>query len=181
MAVISVDAYGQVRRATPQRRSFRQRNAVTSFHVATDKTPTEFGYELLKLMEAAGLWPAGLARAAGTGASTISRLIYGGVDKPDSNTLERIARALVEATLPRGATRPDTETAVAEMHNKLLHAAGYRIGAAPETRQLHPLALELDQMIGDGTPLPAADVEFLAVMTDRLMDPYRRKFRKRAG
>lgn len=181
MAVISVDAIGLVRRVTPQRRSFRERNAVASHHVGNQKQATEFGYELLKLMAEAGLKSAQLARAAGTSGSTITRLIYGGVERPDSETLSRIARALVGATLPPTATSLDVEQAVADLHSRLLHAAGYRIGAAPPPKASHPLAVELQQMIGDGTPLPQEDVHFLEQMVDRLIDPYRRKLRRRAG
>ncbi|GAA2346482.1 hypothetical protein GCM10010170_033240 [Dactylosporangium salmoneum] len=149
--------------------------------MATDKQPTEFGYELLKLMGTAGLRPAGLARAANTSGSTITRLIYGGVERPDSNTLHRIARALIEATSPPGLPSAEAEEAVNELHNNLLHAAGYRIGAAPPPAPVHRLAVELNQMIGAGTPLTAEEVKFLEFMADQLMEPYRAKLRKRAS
>lgn len=182
MAVISMDALDQaVRRATPRRNAFQRRNAVASLRVGNDKQPTEFGYRLLKLMSDAGLKPAQLARAAGTSGSTITRLVYGGVGRPDSDTLGKVARALVEAELPAGTPPGDLSTAVEDKHNELLHAAGYRIGAAPAPPATHRYAVELDQMIGAGTPLSDEDVRFLEVMVDRLMDPYRRKLRRRTG
>jgi transcriptional regulator with XRE-family HTH domain len=146
--------------------------------VATDKTPTEFGFQLLKLMTDVGLRPTHLARAAGIGGSTLSRYIYGEVDRPDSATLARIARALVVSGNTPAIER---ETAVEQLHNRLLHAAGYRIGDAPPARTQHPLVVELDQMIGEGTPLTDAEIKFLEEMVGRLVDPYRRKIRKRTG
>lgn len=181
MTVISVDAFGQGRSVTPQRRSFQPRNAVASLHVGNTKQPTEFGYELLKLMSGAGLKSAQLARAAGTSGSTITRLIYGGVGRPDADTLGRLARAIVSAALPSTATPLEIEDAVKDLHNQLLHAAGYRLGTAPAPPTLHRYAIELNQMIGPDSPLPQADVEFLETMADRLMDPYRRKLRRRTG
>lgn len=169
------------RRIPRQRVPFRARNAVASLRVGTNKQPTEFGYQLLKLIADAGLKPASLARAAGTSGSTITRLVYGGVGRPDSDTLERLARALAHATLAPTATPTDVEEAVKDLHNQLLHGAGYRLGAAPPSPGLHRYAAEVNQMIGPSSPLPPEDVEFLEVMIDRLIDPYRRKLRRRTG
>lgn len=177
MAVISMDANDRAGRRAPRRRTFHKWNAVASRGVANDKRPTEFGYALLALMNDVDFKSAQLARAADVSPSTVTRLIYGGVGRPDSDTLGRIARALVEAG-PRVAN-PDQ--LIEDVHNKLLHAAGYRIGAAPPPVAAHPLVVELQQMIGDGTPLDEGDVRFLAEMVDRLVEPYRRKVRRRSA
>jgi transcriptional regulator with XRE-family HTH domain len=145
--------------------------------VANDKRPTEFGYHLLSEMSAVGLKPAQLARLADTSGSTITRLVYGGVSRPDSDTLAKLARALIQA----GPEVVDFDKAVEDKHNDLLHAAGYRLGVAPPPVVLHPLVVELQQMIGEGSPLVAGDVHYLTDMVDRLVEPYRRKTRRRSA
>lgn len=120
--------------------------------------------------------PAPLARDAGVSPSTISRLVYGGVDRPDPDTLGLLAAALVRA---RGPEDPEEQAkAIQDKHDELFRAAGYRV-AEMQLREIHPLARELDQMVGEGTPLDAADVAYLSDMVERLVKPYRAKVRRR--
>lgn len=178
MAVISMDAKDQAVRIPRQRSPFQGGNAVTSDHVGTAKQPTELGYEILRLMGETGLRQAGLSKASGLGSSTISRVIYGEVERPDNRTLTRIAQAFVAAA---GTPPGEVDTATEELHGRLMAAAGYRVGALPSARTQHPLAMELDRMIGEGTPLNADEIRFLEEMIGRLVAPYRRKLRHRAG
>lgn len=147
-------------------KSFRVRNA--PIDRPDDRAPTEFGYHLLRERDAAGYRSnADLARAAGLGTATVSRLIYGGVGRPDTETLRKLAEALAPATPKTGRT--DRVTA---KHNELLHAAGYRIGDPPTARPLHPRALELDMILDPNGPLSDADREAVEMLSARLHAPY---------
>src|ERR1043165_663925 len=103
MAAISMDVSDRAsRRGGSDMRVPRQRSAVLLFRVGntrTDKKPTEFGYRLLSEMRDAGLKAAARDRNANVSPSTVTRLIYGGVVTPDTDTLDRIAAALVDAQL----------------------------------------------------------------------------------
>lgn len=182
MAVISMDATDRATRRVPrQRDGFQRRNAVVSLRVGNDKQPTEFGYHLLRLMSEAGVRPADIARGADVSGSTLTRYIYGGSKRPDSETLGRIAQALVRAQINHGHDVGDFTAAVENRHNDLLFAAGHRVGVAVEVPPMHPYAIELNQLIGDGTPLSDDDVKFIETMYDRIVAPYRTKIRKRSG
>lgn len=185
MAVISMDANDRAdSRRPPRQRSFRQRNAVASDRVGSNREPTGFGKVLLEEMNAAGLTRAELARRAGTGASTITRIILGEVQQPDDATLARLARALVEARTVPGTSIADLGEAVGAMHDKLMLAAGYRSSAVrpvPDAASAHPLVIDLQRLIGADSPLPADDVRYLEDMITRLVDPYRSKLRKRSA
>ncbi len=173
------------RRTTSKRKlvvSFHMRNAPDGRHAGQPpSTPTEFGYHLMRLINAAG-YPsnAAFARAAGVSGSTLNRVINGGVERPDADTLAKLADALVPTSPKTG--RADR---VAEVHTELLWAAGYRIGDAPAARQLDPHALEIDQMLDPASPLPERDRTALRLLLDSLLPPYReamlRARRKRTG
>ena len=51
--------------------------------------------------------------------------------------------------------------------------------AAPVT--LHPLASELSRILADDSPISSEDRQALANVLDRLLDPYRRQFRRRTS
>lgn len=126
---------------------------------STDRQPTEFGWFLLRAIAAAGFTRhAHVARAAEIGGATLSRLIYGGVDQPKVEVLDRLADAL-------GVDRAEMRT-----------QGGYSMPR--DGRRLHPRALELDQMLGEGTPLSPEEQRYLDDMTDRLMAPYRGRIRR---
>ncbi len=152
-----------------------------SLRVGNDKQPTEFGYHLLRLMAEAGVRSADVARGANISGSTMTRYLYGGSKRPDSETLGRIAQALVRAQINRGMDVGNFADAVEDRHNDLLHAAGHRVGVAVEAPPMHPKAIELNQLIGEGTPLPDADRRYIEDMYDRLVAPYLTKIRKRSG
>jgi transcriptional regulator with XRE-family HTH domain len=129
------------------------------------REPTPFGRYIMDLMISADLQrQVDLARAAGTTESTISRLIYSpGI--PDSDTLRKIAQPLRVS------------------HSDLLlraHDAEPDSGVPQRpVPTLHPLAIEINRMLADGSPLDPADREALAVILDRLIQPYRAQMRRR--
>ncbi|MGI5245038.1 helix-turn-helix domain-containing protein [Dactylosporangium sp. CA-139066] len=140
------------------------------------KTPTEFGFALLRAMAAAGYTKqAPFARDAGLAGSTLNRLIYGGVERPTSETLLQIAKALVPAD---AGTSEQVREMVNAKHAELLVAAGYAVGGAV-ARVLDPLATELDDLLDEGSHLSDDDRTYIRNMVDRVIDPYRRRARRR--
>jgi transcriptional regulator with XRE-family HTH domain len=131
-------------------------------------------------MRDAGLKAAALARTANVSPSTVTRLIYGGVANPDTDTLGRIAAALIDAQLDPRTASVDRDTAVAAKHGALLAAAGHHTGVDADPAVYDPLVLELQRMIGSDSPLSREDIEFLRAMTSRLIDPYRSQLQKRS-
>jgi transcriptional regulator with XRE-family HTH domain len=164
MAVISLNGEDLPVRRRPRAYRVRSvgRNGLESFPVENGeesatgekRKPTELGWVVLSAMTAAGFRrQAQLARAAEVAPSTISRLIYGGVDIPEERVLAKVAEALgIDA---------------AELKAK----AGYSISG--NARQIDPLALELDQLIGEGSPLPPERRDALRALVDRVMEPDR--------
>lgn len=155
--------------------AFHQRN-VKSSTVETErrKTPTPLGYHVLRLMSEVGhrkVEP--FAKVAGIGGSTLHRILYTADLRPDPDTLLRIATAIADA-----GTESRT---VDQIHQGLLSAAGYRIGGAVASRTLDPLALEIDDLLGEGSTLDQTDRDLLRTMIDRLIEPHRRRGRRRAG
>lgn len=184
MALISMDANDHAPSQQPARRVVPlQRNPLVSFRVENaQKQPTQLGYLLLQEMAGLGIKAAGLARTANVAPSTITRLIYGGVDRPDEDTLERIARAFAGLAAPAVIDAADLERAVRTKLATLKQAAGYGVdGTAEPARRMHRLSAELDLMIGEGSPLDPRDVEFIETMVDRLIETYRRKMRRRTA
>lgn len=176
MAVISVDAKDH---SANRRPAFHQRN-VKSSGVETErrKTPSPLGYHVLRLMNEVGhrkVEP--FAKLAGIGGSTLHRILYNADLRPDPDTLLRVARALARA----GAQADGETRTVEEIHQELLSAAGYRIGAGVVSQTLDPLASEINDLLGDGSILAETDRDLLRTMIDRLIEPHRRRGRRRAG
>jgi transcriptional regulator with XRE-family HTH domain len=108
-----------------------------------------------------------LARRAKVSPASVSRWLRE-PGRPDADSLRRLAEAL------------DTD------YDDLLAAAGYGrpsadIGEALAglRPQVDPLAAELSAMLDPGSALGDDDRVFLQHMVDRLIDPYRRKMRRR--
>lgn len=140
------------------------------------KQPTEFGVRLLTEMRNANLRAAGLARAADVSPSTITRLIYGGVDRPDEATIGKIAQALAYAI-----AGPTADPALVEAkRQELLQASGHQPGMAA-MMTFDSDVVEYQLMIGPGTLLDPDEVAFLRTMHRRLIEPYRKKMGWRAG
>jgi transcriptional regulator with XRE-family HTH domain len=143
---------------------------VDSFHMRKGADePTKFGYYVLAKMaeHEPPLSQADLARLAGVGQATISRWILS-PGRPNSEKLRLLAEAL------------DVDYEV------LMTIAGYGKPSGEVTTALeglrpdvHPLAAEFSSMLDQGSPLPAADRDFLQHTIDRLIDPYRRQMRRR--
>jgi hypothetical protein len=101
----------------------------------------------------------------GLSGSTVSRLIYSDDIKPDTGTLTLLAEVL----------KLDANELVL-----FVHGSGESSAAVLDSvRPLHIRAAELDQMLADGSPLSVAERQFLDDMVNQLMDPYRKKMRRK--
>ncbi|GAA2347154.1 helix-turn-helix domain-containing protein [Dactylosporangium salmoneum] len=117
------------------------------------RTPTDFGAYLLGRMSTKGMQrQVDLARAAGVGDATISRLIYSSEFTPDVRTLERIAEAL-------GVPATDL--------------VARRMGDLQPPKVLPPVLVELAAMLDPESPLPAEDRRRLESMLELLADANR--------
>lgn len=129
--------------------------------------PHGFGAYLREAIQAGGFTtPTQFARAAGTDPSVVLRWISG-EQRPTIRSIERIAPLL-------GKT----------INEMVLAAYPDQLGvdpapAAPVT--LHPLASELSRILADDSPISSEDRQALANVLDRLLDPYRRQFRRRTS
>jgi transcriptional regulator with XRE-family HTH domain len=129
-----------------------------------DRQPTRFGWYLLGAMDDAGFDRAtSLAEAMGTSRSNVSRWIYDDI-RPTTDTCRALAAIL------------------GREYVEVLEFAGHGTPTGtPSPRPMDPLAMELDQMIGVGSPLPDEEQQYLRDMTERLISPYRRKTRRRSA
>lgn len=131
--------------------------------------PTEFGNWLLVQMANAGLTQSELARQTGLAQATISRWIYH-PGRPDPDKLNQLARALGVNAL--------------ELHRRAGHLApeaNERPGKVVSAEPLNwpPIAAEIRAMLADDSPIGATDRDALATILDRVIDPYRRRMRRR--
>ncbi len=127
-----------------------------------ERTPTQFGLYLLRAMANAGYSnPSRFARAAGRDPSVVHRWIYG-ITVPTAKALAEVAPTLgvPEADLIAAAFSSDPDDTVPRDH-------------VPQ------VAAELAQMLRPDSPLSDEDRQFLGVMTERLVAPYRSLMRKR--
>ncbi|WP_326564517.1 helix-turn-helix domain-containing protein [Micromonospora peucetia] len=131
----------------------------------SDRQPTRFGLYVLRKMAAHNppLTQSDLARQVPVSQSTISRWIFK-EGLPEYGKLEALAPVL-------GVTV-----------DEMLAQAGYgrQAADASEATAMHPLALELDQMLGEASRVPEAEREHLRIIIDRVIDPYRKPRRRRA-
>jgi transcriptional regulator with XRE-family HTH domain len=105
------------------------------------------------------------ARAAGVSPSVVSRWTRGDLT-PTPRFLEKIAPALgVSATTLSAIAYPGL--------------TDQPTPAAQEQRPLHPLARDVDRLIGDESPVPEAERATLAGLLEAVVSPYRRHLRKR--
>ena len=141
--------------------SFRMRNG--------SDEPTEFGYFVMRKM--ADLDPplnqTELARRSGVGQATISRWIFKD-GRPEADKLRQLAVTLEVD------------------YHELLAIAGYgkpSEDVAEALADLRPdvdeLALEMSAMLNVGSALTEDDRAFIRGMVDRIIDPYRKKMRRR--
>lgn len=146
-------------------------DAVALFNVAntppdprdTTGALSELGFYIRRKAREAGYsTDAHLARVAEIHGSTLSRLMKdGGTERPKMAVLDRLSEAL--------GLDPD----------ELRGMAGYVTTA--NIRRYHPYAVELDQMLGDDSPLSAEDKAYLGVMVDKLIGPFRPQIYRRTG
>lgn len=112
------------------------------------------------------------ARKAGVTGSTVSRMVNRkGV--PSARILERIAPYVLDS---KGRPVP-ARTLVALAYPSLAAPGDAKPIAA--TRDIHPLAVELDRLIGDGSPLEESKRSNLVQLADMLITPYRSYLRRR--
>jgi hypothetical protein len=127
------------------------------------RQPTGFGEYLKEAILAARFpTPAHFARAVGTDPSVVLRWLSE-EQRPTVRSIARIAPIL-------GKT----------MNEVVLAAYPDRLGqqVVPVNRT-HRLAHELDRMLADDSPVPAADRLALETVLDRILDPYRKVMRRR--
>ena len=122
-----------------------------------------FGTYLREAIHAGGFTtPTHFARVASTDPSVVLRWISG-EQRPTIRSIERIAPLL-------GKT----------INEMVLAAYPDQLGAQPSTAPtLHPLAYDVARILADDSPVSADDRLALANVLDRIMDPYRRQFRRR--
>jgi transcriptional regulator with XRE-family HTH domain len=170
MGVISVDGNDLAaapRRAIRRLPEPRRPDALESFPVGNesqprplDGKPTELGWYITNAMSAAGFRSyAQLARAAEISGSTLSRIINGGVDRPEPESLDALAVAL--------NLDPD----------ELRARAGYATTGGP--RPLHPLAAEIDQALAPNSALSPERRANLEQLLDRIMEAERAEIVRR--
>ncbi|MFI5494761.1 multiprotein-bridging factor 1 family protein [Actinoplanes sp. NPDC051859] len=107
--------------------------------------------------------PTHFARAVGMDPSVVLRWLSG-EQRPTIRSIERIAPVL---------GRTINELVLAAYPDRL---------AGPPPRPVpapHPLVRELDRMLADDSPIPAADRRALETVLDRMIDPYRQVLRRR--
>jgi transcriptional regulator with XRE-family HTH domain len=106
--------------------------------------------------------PTHFARAVGIDPSVVLRWLSE-EQRPTIRSIEKIAPALGKS-----------------MNELVLAAYPDRFGeVGPPSQHLHPLALELDRMLADQSPIPVADRHALQLVLDRMLDPYRKTMRRR--
>lgn len=182
MATISMDGMDQAI-PRPRPHSTRRSNAWNGpleFLNVAPRNLTELGFYLTEAYRAAG-YPsiAQLAEAADVAGSTMTRIMYGEVKQPRPAILDRIADALVQPTLHTYRTEAEKEKARENARIALREAAGYNM--PPVGRRIDPLALEVDRMIGEGSPLPPERIQYLRTMLDHLLQADRKYLRRQTG
>jgi len=105
--------------------------------------------------------PTDFARAAGVHPSVVSRWLKG--ERPSARLLERVAptlrvsvKQLLAIAYP-GADEPE----------------------APESHALHPLALDVERLLSEESPVPPDERATLATLLEHVVSPYRRHLRRR--
>jgi transcriptional regulator with XRE-family HTH domain len=106
------------------------------------------------------------ARAAGVSPSVVSRWVKGELT-PTPKALQKIAPALgVNATTLSAIAYPELGGELPE--------SSYQ-----QPRPVHPLARDVDRLLGEDSPVPDAERETLASLVEAVVSPYRRYLRKR--
>jgi transcriptional regulator with XRE-family HTH domain len=108
--------------------------------------------------------PTDFARAAGVHPSIVSRWLSGQA-VPTVRTLEKIAPHL----------RVNKNTLIAIAYPD----ASVEFDAVPERPAPHPLALDVERMLADDSPVPDDERATLATLIEHMVAPYRRYLRKR--
>ncbi|AGZ39976.1 helix-turn-helix domain-containing protein [Actinoplanes friuliensis] len=125
--------------------------------------PAGFGDYLREAIHAAGFpTPTHFARTVGTDPSVVLRWLSE-EQRPTIRSIERIAPVL---------GRTINELVVAAYPDRLG-------GPAPVTPAVHPLVSELGRILGEDSPISAADRAALETVLDRMFEPYRKVVRRR--
>lgn len=141
-------------------RSRRLNVGVIRYRLRVGKTFSEV------LSEAIEEWYASdsdFARRAGVSSSAVSRWVAGTVI-PTVPTLEKIAPYL---RLPAAA-----------LISIAYPGTGSNAGG-PATKLHHPLALDVDRLLGEESPVPEDERATLATLLEHVVSPYRRHLRRR--
>lgn len=110
------------------------------------------------------------ARAAGVAEASVSRWVNR-QSLPDRTRIQQIAPFVLDA---KG--RPYPAAKLLSLAHPDLEAGG---NPAVQLRRLHRLAVEIDDLLGEGSIMPAEMREDLESVADSLLSPYRRYLRRR--
>jgi len=124
--------------------------------------PSGFPSYIEQAIERAGYSsPTAFAKAAGLQPSVVLRWV-GGETRPTAATAQHAAPLLgmTVTEMMEAAYPPDADAAT--------------------LRVLHPRAMQVDRLLGDGSPLPEADRMILERLLGHVLDPWLTTVRKRA-
>jgi transcriptional regulator with XRE-family HTH domain len=156
----------------PQGRLDR-RYALTSFRVGNDWDYEAFrDYVLAAAAQVPGVTTlADINRITGIGQSSLSKW-FNGREQPSDKNLR-----LLQAGFAEHGVQVNLRD-LAQLAGRLTYDDGAEI-AAPVVTFGDPLAREIDQMLADESPLAVEDKDAIRALLDRLIDPYRRRMRRR--
>jgi transcriptional regulator with XRE-family HTH domain len=100
----------------------------------------------------------------------------------DQTQLSRWFRGEAQPTVA-GLRKLEAKVPGTTLHDMMVltgHVQGDASQVEPTPRQSHPLVYELDDLLADDSPLPAAERDTLATLIDRIIAPYRTGRRRTA-
>lgn len=153
----------------PHRVTPTRRRALRSFRVSNGWDYAAFGNYIRRAAANLGLErPADISRATGVTPSLLSKW-FRGMERPSMASLHKVAEGLrvplVDLIVLTGrASEADLDTATPQL---------------PPTFDAHPLAVELNRMLADDSPLSAEQRGRLELVVDHSMDPYRGLLKRR--
>lgn len=135
------------------------------------KEPTALGWWLLGEMDARHLSQTELSTRMGVAQATISRWIYRDI-RPDTDKLSQLADAL-------GLDEAQRADLFRRAGHSLASIQADEGPAVDVIRPMHPLAVEIQRMLADESPVGERDREMLETILDRVIEPYRKVMRRR--
>lgn len=141
----------------------RVHDAVTSMHVSTNWDPSAFREYVIGHAKKARVASdqAGLASATGIDSGLLGRW-FRGENQPGLANLEKVHQSVPGTTMQELMVLAGRASA---------DAMG--VQGTPTAPQLaHPIAVRVDDLLGDASPLPGSEREFLTEMLTRVLERY---------